>query len=458
MISAGDLRIMTALKRGLWRKSGLSVLGTHMKSILIAGSKKIVGVLGLFLLLCGGMVGAQSPAEISPREPSEAYLALVRGDEAREAGDWQAALDAFEDARGRYQRIAEAHPDWESDIVQYRILYCDNQIRLMRQQLGLPDEEDDLEEELDAEVYEEEFADEEEDGVEVVVLSEPVLPEGDTETLYRDRYLAMLQENEYLRGRMAEMVDEEEETGVESVGSREDQLRVELDAALQREQELEARLKSLEQQVQDLTKELVARASRGETAAESPHRLDNRYQQWMRDALAREEGREFKGAISLYERVNEKFPTDLAAMAGQARCLIAAGSPDKAVQFLVKRVANYRDPELLVLLGTAYGALGRFKESADAVETLIRDNPWNARARAVFGAALLGMGDKELARAELEKTLDLDPGMAEAWYNLAWVLADASPEDREKAREFYRRNRELGGAPDAELERLLATP
>ncbi|OQA24518.1 MAG: Tetratricopeptide repeat protein [Verrucomicrobia bacterium ADurb.Bin345] len=373
-------------------------------------------------------VRAQSSETISAREPSDAYLALVRGDEARDGRDWQGAAAAYEEALTRYRRIAEAHPDWESDIVQYRILYCETQLDAIRGQLKLPTKGGDR-----GAVGDEDAA---VDGGATAADAAQVGALEEDDEITQNRYLAVLQENEYLRRRMAELMDESEQE-VGTAEESEDSFRAELATA-------QARILELQAQV----------AAQSKTPA---HRAEKRYVDWMQDALARENAKDVKGAQKVYEKVLDRYPDDLPAFKGQARCLLTAGEIGKAAELVAGR-ADLKDPELPVLLAAAYGAMGKYRESADSVEALVREDPWNARARAALGAALLGLGEKESARKELEKALVLDRQLVDACYNLAWILSEATPADREKGREFYRRSVELGGAQDAALERRLAEP
>lgn len=406
----------------------------------------------LVVLFCAAAF-ARNANEISPREPAEAYMSLVRGDEARDAEDLHAAIAAYEDAHARYSRIAKAHPDWERDIVQYRILYCENQIKAGREKMGPVSDAEPMTTDESAPAVE--VRDEGADApppAEAVAEEEP----------YQKRYLAVVQENEYLRRRMDELMSEVGAEGAAEgdVAGANEQLRAQLADVAKRAQESEAKVKELEGQVRELAREIAARDGREEAGAppSGGARTDAKYRDWVGDALAREKSGDFKGALGLYERMLEKYANDATAAKGQGRCLIAMGQPDKAAQALRKRTPTIPDAELVVLLGAAYGMGGRFRESADTVGPLVQGDPWNARARGVLGAALIGLGDTDAARVELEKALAIDPQLPDVCYNLAAILSGGTPEEREKSREHYRRSLELGGAPDLALEKRLAQP
>lgn len=432
----------------------------------------LLTALMMMALLPAAAVFGRNGGEISPRDPAEAYLALVRGDEARDAEDLHAAIAAYEDARVRYARIAKAHPDWESDIVQYRLLYCETQIKAAREKMGPVN---DAEQMVGAPGGEPPaYDDEAMMGADAIAPAAPAAsavaqPAADpapqaVEDAYQKRYLAVQQENEYLRRRLDELMSAaaEESPAASGGGSADaDRLRTELAEAARRAQDAEAKVRELEGQVRELAREVAARSGREESgapAASDAARSDAKYRDWMRDALTREKAGDFKAALDLYERILDKYSSDATAAKGQGRCLIAIGQPDKAASALRKLAPALGDAELIVLLGAAYGRSGKFRESAEAVRPLVATDPWNARARGVLGAALIGLGDLEAARAELEKAIVLDPQLPDACLNLAGILSGLGPEEREKGRELYRRSIELGGAPDRVLEQRFAQP
>lgn len=421
----------------------------------------------VMLTLLAAAAFGRSRAEISPRDPAEAYMALVRGDEARDAEDLHAAMAAYEDARARYARIAKAHPDWESDIVQYRILYCETQIKAAREKMGPVNDSEPMVGDETAPVADDDDA---MMGADAVVPAAPEPPPAQADAVSqpagedasRKRYLALQQENEYLRRRIDELMSAAAEEGAGVAGGSDDgdRLRTELAQASRRAQESEAKARELEGQIRELAREVAARSGREEAVAPSApaSRDDAKYRDWVRDALTREKAGDFKGALGLYERILDKYSNDATAAKGQGRCLIAMGQPDKAVSALRKLAPALGDAELIVLLGAAYGRSGKFRESAEAVRQLVATDPWNARARGVLGAALIGIGDLAAARDELEKAIVLDPQLPDACLNLAGILSGLGPEEREKGRELYRRSIELGGAPDRVLEQRLAQP
>ena len=60
-----------------------------------------------------------------------AYQALVRADEARDGGRLAEAVDLYREAVSAYIRLARECPDWQPEVVQFRIVYCNNQVETL---------------------------------------------------------------------------------------------------------------------------------------------------------------------------------------------------------------------------------------------------------------------------------------------------------------------------------------
>jgi hypothetical protein len=82
---------------------------------------------GLLLLA----VSAPCPASAGPSGQLRAYASLVLADEARDEGDWAEAHAGYGKALELYQGIKESDPEWQPDIVAYRIRYCRKQLEAL---------------------------------------------------------------------------------------------------------------------------------------------------------------------------------------------------------------------------------------------------------------------------------------------------------------------------------------
>ncbi len=74
-----------------------------------------------------------SGADQDPPHPhTEAYVRLARADEAYARGRFADALQHYQQAVTAYRDLARAHPEWNPDIVEYRISFCRNRIETCR--------------------------------------------------------------------------------------------------------------------------------------------------------------------------------------------------------------------------------------------------------------------------------------------------------------------------------------
>ena len=121
----------------------------------------------------------------APAEAAEAYIALVQADLARDNQDWSKAMEAYRSAIDRYRQLAKKNPDWEPDIVKYRLAYCANQIEWAQRK--------------------KKAAEEAAAGTNTLAGTE----------ITRDKYSALLQENEYIHRclrELQEQIQEQENT------------------------------------------------------------------------------------------------------------------------------------------------------------------------------------------------------------------------------------------------------
>lgn len=70
---------------------------------------------------------------------TSAYMAIMRGDQARDAEQLPEAAQAYQDALKGYQRIQQIDPAFKAKIIDYRISYCTNQIKDLQTRLAKQD-------------------------------------------------------------------------------------------------------------------------------------------------------------------------------------------------------------------------------------------------------------------------------------------------------------------------------
>lgn len=128
----------------------------------------------------------------------------------------------------------------------------------------------------------------------------------------------------------------------------------------------------------------------------------------LKEAFAREEAGDFRGAIGVYQKVLRLEPKDARAM---------------------NTIAGL------------YGKLGEFEEEIVWAKRAIAENPEFNLAYINYGNALASLGRVKEARAAFEKAVQLDPKEPLAVYSLG-VLAEQQ-EDFKAALELYRKSIEL---------------
>lgn len=423
----------------------------------------LIGTLGVSL-----SVRAEPEETPVMRESSDAYVTLVQADQARDQQDWRNALASYRDAMDRYRRVAETYPDYEPDIVQYRMTYCANQIEAITRKTGRSEEEWKSSSE-----------------------TEPAPKEGDPEG-YRERYFALLRESQYLRQRLGELEAAAQGTEGMDVTNQVRLLTEEnrklldemealqsatnqpaaagaapLQALREENQQLKTQLDEARKSIEANRRENAqpagtpppAQPPAGEAKPAAAQELSSEVLSLMRSALAQERQGNLTAALALYDRTLEARPSYPEALRGKTRCLLGLGRGTEALPVI--RSAASEEPGSLegqMLLGIALGMNRQYDKAVDLLGEVVRKDPSSATAHNALGAAQMAVGSMKQAKAELEKALDLDPSLADAHFNLAEVLCVGAPADREAARAHYRRAVELGVPADAELEQALVAP
>ena len=358
--------------------------------------------------------GSQASSELTA---TEAFASMSAADQARDMGDWAAAVAGYRGALDSYRRLAAGFPDWEPETVRFRISYCSGQIDAITRATGKSEQE-------------------------MVTHSTPA-PGFDSEAI-----------SEPASGDDGELQERPEASTADEGGA---EIR-ELSARVTR---LEKERAELAQENETLKESLEQAIMEGPGAAAEPVQPDETPEvlRKMREALAQERSGNFVVALEAYGQLLSVRPAYAAALKGKGRCLLQMGKFDEsAAVFRGVASANRDDVEARVLLGIAYCMAEKYNAAVEALTPLVVDDPSNARARCAIGAAWMGLGDTRAARAALEKAVALAPGLADAHFNLAKVLHAGGPADAEKAREHYRKAITLGAAPDPELQKRLGEP
>lgn len=101
--------------------------------------KRLAGIVIGAWLAAGAAALAQGPESeamaeaVSAKElMGEAYLVIVKADQARDAGEKELALDLYEDALELLEILERDYPGWFTQVVKHRILTCRSEIGVLR--------------------------------------------------------------------------------------------------------------------------------------------------------------------------------------------------------------------------------------------------------------------------------------------------------------------------------------
>jgi tetratricopeptide (TPR) repeat protein len=103
-------------------------------------------------VLCAALTagaGAEVPADVPADVPAgeaeaarlqfdAAFKMLAAAEAARENGDPVLARDRYDTALHSYRLLAESYPDWEPEMVTFRLEYCANQLESLRTAVAVP--------------------------------------------------------------------------------------------------------------------------------------------------------------------------------------------------------------------------------------------------------------------------------------------------------------------------------
>jgi tetratricopeptide (TPR) repeat protein len=117
---------------------------------------------------------------------------------------------------------------------------------------------------------------------------------------------------------------------------------------------------------------------------------------------------------------------------------------------------DWRNPQAWLLLGMNSLESGKDDEAlADLMQATLRDDA-NPRAHNYLGIAAGRKGWREVSEKEFRRAVELDPGYADANFNLAVFYLARTPPLIEMVRRHYQRALDLGAPRDPALEERIA--
>lgn len=151
----------------------------------------------------------------------------------------------------------------------------------------------------------------------------------------------------------------------------------------------------------------------------------------------------------------QPIPDNL-SVADHVRQLLQADENEAALAAVREaRKSAPADMNLALIEGIALIRLQQYNDAAALLIDLAKRNPRHAEIHATLGAAMMGAGFYDEARETLHMAVKLDPKLPECLYNLAQLHAFIQPVDLKQARRYYQQARNLGLAPDPQLDQIL---
>lgn len=164
----------------------------------------------------------------------------------------------------------------------------------------------------------------------------------------------------------------------------------------------------------------------------------------------------FDGAREAYLRVLKIEPNNLPALVNLGTVEYRLGNFDESERLLRRSLQIKADnPTAWLNLGILYLDRKEFMRALAAAAQAVVYAPKDPVARNYLGVAAGRNRWFDAAEAELRRAIELDPGYADAHFNLAVFCLERVPPAKELARRHYNRALELGAEPDKLIEEAL---
>jgi len=163
----------------------------------------------------------------------------------------------------------------------------------------------------------------------------------------------------------------------------------------------------------------------------SPMRTQEQRHDWQAEVRAYAVARDWDSAMRIVERELARAPQDMDVRAWRARVLTWSGhlaGAEKEYLEILKSARN--DPDNWMGLAGVYLREERLEDALRALDRAVELDPKRADLRAARARALRAMGERNEARVEFQKALNLDPASMEARAGLISVRGEPRHEMR----------------------------
>jgi Flp pilus assembly protein TadD/uncharacterized protein YggL (DUF469 family) len=187
----------------------------------------------------------------------------------------------------------------------------------------------------------------------------------------------------------------------------------------------------------------------GEVAADSLRSL-------QRQAEEAWKAKNYGLAEVLFQRLTEAAPGNGLAFSNLAAVQLDLGKLSLAKTNIRRAISlEPRDAFSHTTHGIVLLRSGETEAAQQAFLQALELDPKSSDAFHYLGVAFDQQGNRARAIEEVEKAVHLAPGYAEAHFNLAVLYSQGGADEREKARNHYRKALELGADSDSGLDQLL---
>ncbi len=158
----------------------------------------------------------------------------------------------------------------------------------------------------------------------------------------------------------------------------------------------------------------------------------------------------------LYDKALQLAPNNVYLLSNRGVVQFRAGKLKQAEDSFRKAIAIApEDSFSWCTLGIVYYSQEKYDDAVNALTKSLAINSKNATAHNYLGITAAQKGWMEAAQKELDTAIQLEPKYADAWFNLAVVLATKTPSNKPDAKKAYDKAVELGAASDPAMETLV---
>jgi tetratricopeptide (TPR) repeat protein len=163
----------------------------------------------------------------------------------------------------------------------------------------------------------------------------------------------------------------------------------------------------------------------------SPIRSQGQCRDWQAEVKEFSEAKDWESAMRIVERELARAPQDMDVRAWRARVLSWSGHLAEAEkEYLEILKVSRNDPDNWMGLASVYLREGRTEDALRTLDRAVELDPKRADLRAARARALRAMGERNEARMEFQKALNLDPASVEARAGLVSVRGEPKHELR----------------------------